>query len=170
MNLSFESAAFRGKMSVTDRDFVDVVLEGNKKIIHKHLVIKKDKCCKVADVLCQLGGIYEFHPVIKSVDIARCIYEGYKSRLIDQSGPENQLVYFLDEFKSNNDKHKMMVSIAKDKGNRLTRPCMVCKAIIYIKVGEGNEKDVAFVRVYQLPCKLKCLIKWQQLFSFLHQK
>ena len=144
---------FEIKIAKLDPDFMEIIINGKKKLTRKYLIVKKNKCCKVADVLCDLGGIYEFHPVIKNVNIAKYIYKTYRARLIQQSDPHNGLAYYIDELKGNNGKNKMMVSITKDKGNRLTRSHMVCRAIIFIQVGDGSASDVVFVRVYHLPCK-----------------
>ena len=60
-------------MAELDQEFMETVLKGTKKLMHKYLIIKKDKCSKVSDILCCLGGVYEFHPVLKHVFVASAL-------------------------------------------------------------------------------------------------
>ena len=138
-------------MADLDPEFMEVVLKGNKKLIHQYLIIKKDKCAKVSDVLCHLGGVYEFHPVIKHVIVAKNIYQHYRMKLMEHTDPSNGFVYFIDEFISDNGNAKLICSITKDKKTRIQRARMVCRAVIFIKI--CGKEDVAFVRIYHLPCK-----------------
>ena len=153
-------------MADLDPEFMEVVLKGNRKLKHKYLIIKKDKCAKVSDVLCCLGGVYEFHPVLKHVNVAENIYQHYRSKLIQHSeDTSNGFLYFIDEFTVENGNAKLICSINKDKKTRIQRSRMVCRAVLFIKI--SGKEDIAFVRIYHLPCKL-VLSRHTKLFKTLY--
>ena len=81
------------------------------------------------------------------------LHQHYRSKLIKCSDSGNGFVYFIDEFSTENGNTKLICSITKDNKTRLQRSRMVCRAVIFIKI--SGKEDVAFVRMYNLPCKIK---------------
>ena len=83
-------------MSEINMEMIEQSVKLNKKLIRKYFLVQKQHCVTVSDVLLKLGGIYSFHPVLKSSILAEHIYKYYRSKLIESSENVNGTLYYIE--------------------------------------------------------------------------
>ena len=54
-------------------DVLEQIIKVNKKMIREYILVKKEHCATVSDVLVELSGVYSFHPVLKQATVAESI-------------------------------------------------------------------------------------------------
>ena len=138
-------------MSDINMDLIEDTVKLNKKLIRKYFLVQKQNCVTVADVLLELGGVYSFHPVLKSSMLAKHIYKYYRANLIETSENVHGTLYYIEEVSSDDKCNQLMCCIVKTKRKRCQRERMVLRAVL--KVIVPGPPSVGFVRVYDLPCK-----------------